>query len=360
MIIENEQLQLTADQIYRAIDVDRNVEINNANQLVIDQDFENFRPSIERFVLKIVGSEKLGYEIKTDSRGRPVIKELALGRQHFRLLNAYIQAYIPGYYFSPHVGLFFQCCTHLGVGDWASLRPDDKLISGLFVGEMFNRLLMELRRGVTKRKFIRRLASRELTSKRGFESCKKYFNALMRDTARLLVLRVDFAYQKDHAASVSPEELKGDLKRFLESKRTSPVLKTLVGYIWRLEYGDDKKLHLHMVFFLEGSDSQNDPWLAEEYGKHWQRCCASGKGIYFNCNRKKMAYKYLGVGMIEYHSYEKRSNFITKVLAYLAKKDQYLISKMTKHMRCLGHGEVPKKPRNVPLGRPRSKLNYEA
>lgn len=356
MNFQIENYPLNADEMYRAIDIDQSLDITDANQLVIHQDFENFRPAIERFVLKVANSTKLGYEIKTDASGRRQVKELAFGRQHFKGLKAYVQAFIPGYYFSPHVELFFQCCKCWDVGAWASFRPQDRLSSGQFVGEIFNHLLGELRKGVMKRKFTRKLAARELTSDRAFESCKAYFNALMDNYARLLVLRVDFGYRKEHAASVSPQELKRDLKRFLDSKRTSPVLTTLVGYIWRLEYGDEKKLHLHMVFFLDGSDSQNDPWLAEEYGKHWQRCCSSGSGIYFNCNRKKNGYKFLGVGMIDYYSYEKRWNFIDKALAYLAKKDQYLLSKATKNMRCMGHGEVPDKSGRVRLGRPRSIL----
>lgn len=351
----DEYQQLTADEIYRSIDLDKNLEITEAEQLLIKKDFENSRPAIERFVYKVIESNRPGYEIKPNAKNILSLKELAFGRRYFKLLNAFLQSWLPGYSFSPHVDLFFQCCRCLSVGDWASLRPDDKLHSGSFVGEEFNRLLAKLREGVAGRNFKRRLASRELTSERGFQSCKKYFNALMNVTARLLVLRVDFAYQKDYAASVSPQELKSDLKRFLDSKRTSPVLKTLVGYIWRLEYGDDKKLHLHMVFFLDGSASQNDSWLAEEYGKHWQQCCAGGKGLYFNCNRKKMVYKYLGVGMIEYHNYELRLNFINKVLAYLAKKDQYLISKVTKKMRCLGHGKMPENSGKASLGRPRSR-----
>ncbi len=358
MTLSRIEEQFTPNEIYRALDIDNNLEITDANQLLIKQDFENCRPDIERFVHKVVGSVQLGYEIKPGSSGSSSVKELALGRRYFVLLKAYVQAYIPGYSFSPYVELFFQCCSHLNIGNWASLRPDDKLRSGLFVGEMFNRLLAELRQGVNKRKFNRKLASRKVTSERGFESCKKYFNALMEVTARLLVLRVDFGYQKDYAASVSPEELKVDLKQFLDSRRSSPVLKTLVGYIRRLEYGDDKKLHLHMVFFLNGSESQNDAWLADEYGKQWQKCCASGKGLYFNCNRKKSAYKYLGVGMIEYHNYEKRSNFIAHVLSYLAKKDQYLISKVTKKMRCLAHGEISNLSNANLLGRPRSRPTH--
>ena len=357
MTFQSADFPLNADEIYRAIDIDQSLDITDAKQLIIHQDFENFRPAIERFVLKVVHSEKLGYAIKKDSSGRPIVRELAFGQQHFSALKAYVQAFIPGYYFSPHVELFFQCCRYLSVGDWASLKPQDRLSSGLFVGEIFNCLLCELRKGVKRRKFTRKLAARELTTDRAFKSCKNYFNTLMDVYARLLVLRVDFGYRKDYAASVSPKELKSDLKRFLDSKRTSPRLTTLVGYIWRLEYGDEKKLHLHMVFFLNGSESQNDPWLAEEYGKQWQSSCASGMGIYFNCNRKKLGYKFLGVGRIEYHSYEKRWNFINKALAYLAKKEQYILSKLTRSMRCMGHGEAPDKSGLVRLGRPRSKLS---
>ncbi len=345
--------QLTADEIYRAIDLEKNLEITEAEQLVIKKDFENHRPAVERFVHKVVGSSSLGYGIKPNAKGLLAVKELTLGRQYFPLLKAYCQSFIPGYYFSPHVELFFQCCRHLGVGDWASLKPNEKLSSGLFVAEMFNCLLDELRKGVASDQFKRKLRTIEETCKRGFDSCRQYFNDLMTCRRRLLVLRVDFSYLKEHSANASPEEIAGDLKRFLDSRRYNPLFKSLFGYIWRLEYGEDKGLHYHMIFFLDGSKSQHDDWLAQQYGRHWQKCCASGQGIFFNCNRKKKSYCYLGIGMIKRDDYLKRYYFIRKVLSYLAKKDQYLLSKVTKNMRRWGHGGTPDQTNTVKLGRPR-------
>ncbi len=345
--------QLTANEIYRAIDLDKNLDITEAEQLVIKKDFENSRPAIERFVYKAIGSNRPGYEIKPNAKGMLTVKELDFGRRYFPQLKAFLQSWIPGYYFSPHVELFYQCCRHLSIGDWARLRPSDKLDSGIYVAELFNGLLSELRKGAAKPEFKRKLRSISETCERGFESCKKYFNDLMNIRARLLVLRVDFSYLKEHSASASPEEIARDLKTFLDTRRYNPLFETLRGYIWRLEYGQDKGLHYHMIFFLDGADSLNDPWLADQYGKHWQKSCASGKGIYFNCNNKRPAYCYLGIGMIDHREYLKRYYFITKVLGYLAKKDQYLLSKVTKNMRRWGHGELPRTPDLVKLGRPR-------
>lgn len=174
--------------------------------------------------------------------------------------------------------------------------------------------------------------------------------------SKLLVLRVDFGYSKDHCQSVTFEQVQADLKRYMDRVRAHKgIFKDCVGYIRKIEHSEGKGLHVHCIFFLNGANVGDAIGWARKYGDAWQDSLPAGKGLYFSCNAKQREYLYPGIGRIDYDNYEKRLNFQYKALAYVLKKEQYLMSKKLRRGRTLARGEMPTERNGPRLGRPRTR-----
>ena len=177
-----------------------------------------------------------------------------------------------------------------------------------------------------------------------------YIDRLFSHHSKLLVLRVDLSYQKD--CQVSFETLEADLKRFHNNRRHNALLNEMIGYVTKIEYGIDKKLHVHGLFIFNGNKHQQDINIAQYIGEYWSGVITAGNGTYWNCNANKKSYVNLGIGEIHYRDAEKREN-LNDSMAYLCKKGMQIIkphnAPMTKLLRkgqCKLADSTKGRPRN--------------
>ena len=181
----------------------------------------------------------------------------------------------------------------------------------------------------------------------------QYIDRLFLHHSRLLVLRVDLAYGQDEC--VTFEELESDLYRLQNNARHNTLFDEMLGYVFKIEYGMEKKLHVHALFFFNGHKQKSDVYLAQQVGEYWNTVITLGRGCYWNCNQSKGVYKYLGIGDIHFSDAVKRENLMI-VVEYLCKKHQQVIkphhAPMTKLLR-RGQCKVLNTPK---LGRPRNAL----
>jgi hypothetical protein len=179
----------------------------------------------------------------------------------------------------------------------------------------------------------------------------QYIDRLFLHHARLLVLRVDLAYGQDEC--VTFEALESDLYRLQNNARHNTLFDEMLGYVFKIEYGMEKKLHVHALFFFNGHKHKCDVYLAQQIGNYWNTVITLGRGCYWNCNQGKGTYKHLGIGDIHFSDAVKRDNLMIAV-AYLCKKHQQWIkphnAPMTKLLRkgqCkLLDSPKPGRPRN--------------
>ncbi len=239
-----------------------------------------------------------------------------------------------------------------------------------------NRVIAALRSAITTESFRK---DEEKWTKRTTRARARFFrvfkNALAQH-ARVLVIRIDFglkrheyANPKEPLALDTPEESRDGLKEALlkrlnfkeidtaREKTLRQVRETfgasLLGYIWKLEFGARKGFHYHCVFLLNGSVHRQDISIGNQIGKFWQRYAPHGLGLFWNCNAHRQQYKFPALGTIRYHE-SGHWRGLNHIADYLSKPDFLASLKLPAGRRTFGSSELHGGPK-VSRGPQRSK-----
>lgn len=184
-------------------------------------------------------------------------------------------------------------------------------------------------------------------------SVNDYINSLHEQYSKLMAIRVDLGYTKEHALKTQLSDIKQDVKRLLDNRRGKPsIFENQVGYVIKYEDTPDKGPHAHALFLYDGQQVQKDAYRADQLGMYWNERITEGAGIYHNCNREKDKYLYCGVGMIDHSDAVKRENLLNNVVPYMLKAEQSIDSiRQTGKERSVTKGVAPKAKSST--GRPR-------
>lgn len=200
------------------------------------------------------------------------------------------------------------------------------------------------------------LLKNQILNDKNYQSILHYIDNLFSRYARLMVIRLDLGYRKD--AMIDLElyqaywQAKYDKEHLFNNMRTNQIFNHMVGYIWRLEYTEQKGFHYHLIFFFDGSKVKEDISHATMIGEYWVKSITEDSGLYHNCNLHKEKYTYCGIGMINYYDTVLINNL--KYLAqYLVKPDDDMIAFMNSMNigRTFGRGTLKQKTET--RGRPR-------
>lgn len=217
-----------------------------------------------------------------------------------------------------------------------STRARDVLLTG--IEEILSDCVVELRSPHHQK----RLRNLRRSEKRNSTSIKSYVDDLFAQYAKLLVVRVDFHFRD----SVTIEEAQEEREWYLRSVKRE--YKSLIGYVWKLEYGKHREYHYHIAFFFNGNQVQNDIRIGRLLGECWRA------GSYHNCNADKQKYEEwgtCGIGEVHWDDSSKRGKLLEHTLSYLLKMDERLLATMFERSRSVGKMEVPHRSRKG--GRPR-------
>lgn len=218
----------------------------------------------------------------------------------------------------------------------------------LFVDDL-NRTLEIFNNIANSKKFRKQLSNLSRMTTRNTVSLQRYLNDLFEFYSRLLVVRVDFHYHKSEYEYLSLEQIMKDRDVFIRQvKREHPYL---VGMCWKLEYGEDRSYHYHMVFFFDGAKVRQDITLGIQLGELWLEV-TDGEGTYYNCNADKSKYDECYLGQINYYDTDKRAALIH--VSYLTKVDESIIAvQLNDKARIFGKMTLPKHASAA--GRPRQR-----
>ena len=198
-----------------------------------------------------------------------------------------------------------------------------------------NAMVVEIRSLLRQPKVQERIRNRRKNAYKNYLRSMKDVDSLFDRRSRYLIVRVDFGYKRyEDGSMVALEEACWDIKTFLNAVRDELFIKHCQAFIGQMEFGEDKGLHFHFFFFFDGAKHMpsHDSMVGQKLGKFWVEQVTSGKGIYHNCNRKKDAYKKLGIGMVHRSDNEKRKN-LDYAIGYLMKSDQFVLSKLKRSSR---------------------------
>ena len=187
-------------------------------------------------------------------------------------------------------------------------------------------------------------------SKKQYKRANKLTKHLRDRLSKLLVMRIDLCWKALIQDDVTFNQMKVYFSQMLKRFHHDKNLPNIVGYIWKLEFGQKKGYHYHCIFFMDGNKFQSDSHYAEVIGQYWSKLTLD-KGYYFNCHRDKIKYRHLAIGMA-HHDDQTFFDNLDQVLLYICKQDQFLIDKrlLTRKLHVFGTSQPPKA--NT-LGRPR-------
>lgn len=238
-----------------------------------------------------------------------------------------VELFLKSFYQYRNLNIFDEC---LSAEAYSELLTELQYVLSDFMSELMS---------PHHQKRLRNLRRSEL---RNGASIKSYLDDLFALYAKLLVVRVDFHFRD----SVTIEEAQEEREWYLRSIKRE--YKSLVGYVWKLEYGKHREYHYHIAFFFNGNQVQNDFRLGRLLGGAWRA------GSYHNCNADKRKYDEwgtCGIGEVHWDDSSKRRRLLDNALNYLLKMDERLLATMFERSRSLGKMEVPHRSRKG--GRPR-------
>jgi len=182
------------------------------------------------------------------------------------------------------------------------------------------------------------------SEKNNRETLSKYLQELIGHYSKLLFVRVDLAYLKEHQERIDIRVFKNDIQKligYIQDQDT--CFKDIEGYAWALEQGEEKGYHCHLLLIYNGALRQKDYHFADQVIKRWKEITEQC-GYGFNCNTSEhkeqfRKYEKLGVGMIHRDNAKEVTNAIN-TCSYLVnpeKTNQYLRVKL-RNMRTFGTG----------------------
>ena len=341
-------------EMHQRIDADNNlmkVNLNGTKVMVASSSFASPLIDIDRFVSKVINTDKPAFRITKNENGAVSSEALALSK-YYDIILRYQACHSEKYWYSEYVELFFRCCKKLGIWGYPFGKPNNTTL-GLSKadGEIFNSLLDMIRSESRTASFQHRLSQRIKNCDNNYQSAQIYINKLSEKYSKLMVVRVDPGYKAELAYTITLEQAQTDMKRFLSNWRTNKLFEHCVGYIWKLEMGDMKGFHYHLVLFFNGNKINRDAYYAEEICNYWIDLVTRGRGHCTNSNQRKYTFDECAVGIIDHTDVDKREALL-KNIRYITKKEQYIKLKTSIKTRVFSRGEMPDLPKTQ-LGRPR-------
>lgn len=151
-------------------------------------------------------------------------------------------------------------------------------------------------------------------------------------------------------------------QHLMNNRRGCMLFDNVVGYIAKMEYGQSRGHHFHVILFMDGQKVKNDQFIVQEVGKYWRDVVMKGQGAFHNCNQKifgtgMYSYKRVGIGMIDHADLDKRNVLKKDVLGYLTKSEQFVRADVSGiKFRVFSRGSLRDDGRERKLGRPRKNI----
>lgn len=225
---------------------------------------------------------------------------------------------------------------------WEDISSPESVQAWVLV---LNELVDSVRQAAERRAFVRRKQHIQRRIRKNLKSVLSGMVTAFQRHSKILALRLDVGF---HKVSLNPQmhpklshKVVDDARKKLLTFIRKRFGKSLVWYLWKLEFGPDKGFHLHWVIFLNGSDHAQDINLTREVGEYWRSEVVPGDGVYFNCSAEKQRYRECALGALSAAN-PRIWNGLAYIAFYLTKIDYFVGAHISKNRRTLGMGTVKK------------------
>lgn len=329
---------------------------------------------IEKFVLEVVSSEELGYELDeddTDLNGKKKTKiSKTILTKYAKLLFIDWGDKFGRFGLSPYVKNFFRVyielkINRLGLGPYiqgmsidpckkykvhqlppaqqstkSNAEPDANYSSAKPFYEIFNEFTKHIRQKIKSEVVRNIIKHRKADIKNKVNTYQKYIHSLFFAVPQLKILRLDLTYGSFPHESVSLAKKKEDLSRLLNNLRMNSIFDGLVGYIWQYQKKQFGPSYWHVMLLFDTSDNrQMGINLANEVGHFWESTLGEGRvksknlkndqqsdvgPFFFDCSLSLIPLKNLCTGLM-YRDDVDSWRELNDLVEYMVTKDYYLI-----------------------------------
>jgi len=211
----------------------------------------------------------------------------------------------------PTVELFLSHMQHVhGLAQIKQQELDEETAN--VISRDINQALSAFHQALYSKEHQKRLDNKLRAAPRNSQSLEKYIPTLFLKYSKLLFIRLDLGYKEKVYSRLTPETAMEDRRHYLAIiKRQFPGL---VGYIWKMEYGQDRRFHMHTVFIFNGARHQQDRSLGRLLGEHWEEY-TNDFGTYFNCAHLREHYQARGIdgiGLVRWDDEQKQEKLLKR------------------------------------------------
>ncbi|MBJ9236736.1 inovirus-type Gp2 protein [Citrobacter koseri] len=313
---------------------------NNIPHIIISDDNE-FRFKLEQLdiCLKTVSrGRKLPFTILYNRSGYKESAESAIILDAIRHLNMLPQDAMKVRIANPHIATFQRLFTR---ADLYARVHNGKIVGAdtVTTAEVLNKLVQDYRFTVSQAGFKQACRKYQRASVKNLKGVMNYIRHLQERHSRLLVLRVDLSWANEHKADITADDARKHRQQLFRNMQKNPLFRHVLGTVWKLEYGPQRKFHYHMLFILNGNKAQQDGVIAHAFGKYWKDTITRGKGIFYNCNAYKERYEDCCLGKLVRGDNSKDKGLL-QALSYITKVDACARLILPGNARTFGRGEV--------------------
>ncbi|MED5704578.1 inovirus-type Gp2 protein, partial [Enterobacter hormaechei] len=243
---------------------------NNTPHIIISDDNE-FRCKLEQLdnCLKTISrGRKLPFTILYNRSGYKESAESAIILDAIRHLNMLPQDAMKVRIANPRIATFQRLFNS---ADLYSRVHNGKIVGAdtVTTAEMLNKLMQDYRFTVSQAGFKQACRKYQRTSVKNLKGVINYIRHLQERHSRLLVLRVDLSWANEHKADITADDARKHRQQLFRNMQKNPMFRHVLGTVWKLEYGPQRKFHYHMLFILNGNKAQQDGVIAHAFGKYW-------------------------------------------------------------------------------------------
>jgi hypothetical protein len=364
-------LKQNRQRLYLSEEMDIFDPAKTRGQMRFDRKFFAYRlAKLELFIEELMENDEMPF-LPWATRKGIGFSPSPLAEKHASHLSDYLSIVrmLPDRYeFSEYIEVFRTVTSRLNITEemvrWDTLAD---AISAPFVSEKnqpsvatFNHLVSELRIECAKSDIREKMRQRHKEADKRYREYCHYVDALFFSCSRLVAIRLDLSFSKEHEDAWTLDQAKSHLQKFHRNRQRNRLFEGWMGYVAKLEYGIEKGLHIHLLIFFNGHVRRGSSHihLAEQIGEYWVKVITKSMGTYWNCNANAEQFKRLsrmGVGDIQATDNVTRHNLKSEVLMYLCKSSQFLRNPETRGEKLITRGDMPKQ-RHKKRGRPRNSI----